>query len=390
MSQEPGQQFSGTRGVGQTEEPCPEDATLTARWSKSEVTPNHNSQWPPSDAPYDAVPEEAKVRMIADTTHIGDGTPATITIHHCLTDALIPEGVVDGLEVCGNQVVDRYQPCGDFEASPNIVLCENCAHYDAVADRCTGASPFGTGWTPPGRGRAALVCPGYADKPFVQCCNCAHFEPSPTRPTLLGTCTSDAPWQGSTEQGAASRKLCGSFSPSSEPMGLEPVTGGSLNSTACEENPVTTAQWGSLVRNTYVYHQTSHGTAQNGGSIALGHVLIDAADVSDTAAVPSVPRYLVYLNMCLAGKKPDLAKAFINRGTYRVLAFRVSIDDNCSIAFAKDFYETWRDYGFDPMKINQTFFETTAPYTEQLEPKLFHDPYGSGFPGTRPAPQGEG
>ena len=62
------------------------------KWSKKEVTPNHNSAWPPATAPTDAVPEEAKVEVKLDTKNIPDETAVVIEVRHCKTGALVPLG----------------------------------------------------------------------------------------------------------------------------------------------------------------------------------------------------------------------------------------------------------------------------------------------------------
>ena len=129
---------------------------------------------------------------------------------------------------------------------------------------------------------------------------------------------------------------------------------------------------GSAIRNTYVYHHSSHG---NVGLIALVHVSVNASDLASKTNFPSMPRYLAYLNCCLTGKEPDFANAMIRRGTRNVIAFQLSIPDGDARAMARQFYNSWGSvHKNDPAKIPAVFYQVSPAYTGSMEPIL----YGAG------------
>jgi len=504
-------------------EHCPEP-TITARWSKPEVLPLHNTNWPPTDPPRDVVPDDAKVQMLVETTHVPDGTGAVVFIHHCHTDALVREGVLTNLVVRGGRVVHKttgeppefvftaeqmpwdpwaapffyfkvkvhhqglatetpkdyeareeqtlrvlywhvcvaddyadqgglntgdemkaiaailrspehhratdhvffterridpivgssayhwpevlkgcdvckhFMPdpvqntpgtiwgqcakrpvgsemrrvhdgcgtiCDDFEADEELVSCKTCVHYRAtgpVTATCASPTPVKSMAHAPDQGHR---CPAYQAATFVYCKNCAYFEPDYHDPEQWGTCSSAEPYMGSKRQPAAVERNCPSYvavAPGIRPKtprwrGFRPRT--------------TIARWGSLVRNTYSFVQASHGEVAR---LSLGGGTIRPADVQRSDDVPSVPRYLVFLSCCHAGAKPDLANAFLARGTRYVIAFGKKVADRIVRQFSKDFYESWvKTHKCDPDSIPDVFYATSAPYVGDLRPVLFGD-----------------
>jgi len=352
--------------------------TVKPKWSKAEVTPDHNSAWPPASPPTDAVPEEAKVEMQVDTTQVPDGTAATITVHHCHTGALIPGGTVTGLTVQGNKVVD---------GAGNVpVWTFNAAHLP---------------WDP-------------WDKPFfffkVQLrplgfqaetpSDYVNKEAETLRVKYWHICVSDA---------IADTPAGGNLTTQAEMAEIAGIMTGqahhAVGQQAVNQNNVPVALWGSLLRNAYAYHHASHGdivdrttgaqlnAPDNPPNVPVGNwrsvVVLGSTDLGDVetnqaANVPSVPRYLVYMDTCVAGWEPSLANAFVNRGTRNYLAFRCYIPDGDARQMARDFYNKWcGTHKCDPTKIPTVFFDVGAPYYNSMRPVLF----GAGG-GAVPAPQG--
>jgi hypothetical protein len=154
--------------------------------------------------------------------------------------------------------------------------------------------------------------------------------------------------------------------------------------------------WGSVIRNTYAYHHASHGNVvdrnnpanwlndptnknppdpQPGGNwrsvVVLGSTDFGDTETRRKADVPSVPRYLVYMDTCVAAWERSLGEAFIARGTRNYLAFRCYIPDGDARAMARNFYKKWgNSYQFNPSKIPAVFFDTGAPYYRSMRPVL--------------------
>jgi hypothetical protein len=171
-----------------------------------------------------------------------------------------------------------------------------------------------------------------------------------------------------------------------------------LPSIAINQSVVPTELWGSVIRNTYAYHQTSHGDVRcridgeqfassrdnfptvcpldpshPGRSVLFtGDTPIGDAEASDVVAVPSVPRYLAYINTCVAGWEPSFANAFIARGTRNVIAFRKYIPDNKAREMARQFYRKWTQvFRCDPEKIPEVFLSVSPPFFRSMRPVLF-------------------
>lgn len=347
--------------------------TLKVRWSKPEITPDHNSSFPPATSPTDVVPEEAKVRLIGETTNVPDGTIASMQIFHCQTGAAVPEGRFNDLQVRGGKVVDpaTNQP-------PEWVFD---AHHGL--------------WDP-------------WDQPyyFFQCdvsYEGLHQKTPQDFKTQAAACLRLTHWHSCI---AESSTLAGVLPEANAVAG---VLNGVAHSKAAVQNltvvGIPLSDWGSLLRNTYVTHMASHGNAirrSDNKGIGVndpGEGTYNKADyrsivfitpspyfgdaqIAAAASVPSTPRYLFYSSTCLTGWEPSFANAMIARGTRNVLAFRVTIPDAEAPALADKFYKAWAKTRLDPSKIPDCFFKTACDHYPNMKPIL----YGAGG-GAIPAPK---
>jgi hypothetical protein len=168
-------------------------------------------------------------------------------------------------------------------------------------------------------------------------------------------------------------------------------------------NP-TLAAWSSHFANTYAYHHGSHGTCQdrvtgkfintkpppkgfgdppqcpvgNWRSVVIlskqaqyQYLSLGDTEVRNETTFPSMPRYLAYLDCCLAGWEPSLGRAIVSRGTWYVIAFRRTIPDNDARAMARKFHKKWaQTHKLNPNKIRDLFFEVGAPYYSSMRPVL--------------------
>lgn len=182
----------------------------------------------------------------------------------------------------------------------------------------------------------------------------------------------------------------------------------------------TLAQWGKQLSNTYAYHHGSHGTAADrtnpnvfidtdpppagfgnppvcpvgnwrsvvvlsyparGGG--MSYLALGDNELRDEKTFPSTPRYLAYLDCCLAGWEPSLGRAFSARGTRYVIAFRMAIPDGDARAMARGFYTKWvRTHKLDPDKIRSLFFEVGTAYYGSMRPVIIgtkYEPIPSAF-----------
>jgi len=341
-------------------------ATLRVRWSKPEVTPDHNSSWPPATPPTDTVPEEAKVQLIGETTNVPDGTSASMTIYHCASGAAVKDANLTGLIVRGNQVVDPT----------------------------TGKAPE---WV--FRAKHVLWDPWNIPYYYFTC-KVDYQGLSESTPkdfgAHAGACLRLLYWHSCT---AETSTLSGVLPECNAVAGL---LNGVPHSKAAVQNltteNITLARYGSLLRNTYVFHMASHGNVLNrttGASIgksdpgesgynksewrSVVHITppprFGDAQANTIASVPSVPRYLFYASTCLTGWEPTLASALISRGTRNVVAFRRSIPDSEAPVMARKFYTRWaNNYKLAPGKIPECFFKAGADHYRNMKPIL----YGAG------------
>lgn len=351
---------------------------LVCRWSQATVVPDHNSSFPPATPPTDVIPADAKVSPLVDAITVPDGAAAVIEIRHAATDALVTGGTLNGLKVQGGRIIDpvtNNPPVWTFQATHVL-------------------------WDP-------------WDKPFY------YFKARVDSLSLTGETTRDF-----TNQAAQCLRLLYSHLCVCDQIADTPAGGGLSTAAemaeiagilAAQTNHVVIQQpfnqanvpvnlWGSVMRNTYCYHHASHGdvvcaapgdagtqfnsdndsnptvcpnnAADPGRSVlVLGNTNLGGAEVNQAANVPSVPKYLVYIDTCVAGWEPSFANAFTSRGTRNVLAFKKYIPDGDARQMARDFYNKWSGtHKCNPEKIPDVFFDVGAPYYDSMRPIL----YGAG------------
>lgn len=352
---------SAVQQCKQKDEPL---ATLSVKWSKKEVTPDHNNTFPPANEPLDTVPAEAKVELIGTTTNVPDGSPATMAIYHAVTGSLVANGTFTNLEIRGNEVVvadTGKPPEWFFDASHNIWEQWDRPFYYF---RCEVSHQSLCKETP---------------KDFVgreaECLRLIYWHEciaeSSTLAGVLPECTN---------VGAILNGL--------------PYSKAHIEDLTTENIPL--AQYGSLLRNTYVIHQASHGNAlkrsDNTGipdddpgehtyvksewrsvvHIGPGPMRFGDAEIAASASIPSTPKYLFYSSTCLTGWEPTFADAMIARGTQYVLAFRRTIPDSEAPVMAEKFYKAWVDtHKLNPEKIPSCFFTAGADHYSSMKPILF-------------------
>jgi hypothetical protein len=358
---------SGTT-TSDTESALAEEAprpTLTVRWSKAEVTPDHNSTWPPASAPTDTVPEEAKVKLIGETTNVPDGTAASITVHYCETGTQVPHTGFPNLLVHGGKVVDP-----NSGREPELVFDARNAMWQP--------------WKVPYYYFACTVDHG----------GLARETPRDYRANAAG-CLRLKYWHVCT---AESSTLSGVLPECNTVSGI-------LNAVAHSQSTVQNltvvniplARLGSLLRNTYAFHMASHGNAlkrSDNSAIpaddpgndynptewrSVVHITPNPrfgdVQIGLAASVPSTPRYLFYASTCLTGWEPSFADAMVARGTRNVIAFRRTIPDSEAPQMARKFYDCWaRSNRLDPEKIPDCFLKAGADHYSNMKPIL----YGAG------------
>ncbi|XVJ58011.1 MAG: hypothetical protein HEQ23_00890 [Tepidisphaera sp.] len=354
------------------EEPAAEEEppipTLTVRWSKARVPPVYNKNFRPTTPPTDEIPDECKVEMIADTTDVPDGTTASIQVYQCWFDYSVPGASFPDLEVRGGRVIDPAtgeRPIMTFTHDNYIYQPWD---KDVYYFRCN--VDF--------EGLEADT-PSDADTQEAQCLRVMWFH------MCAADSIADTPAGGGLTTNAEANEIKGIMDAKQHHKAAKHA----FNA----RNPPTNI-WGSWIRNTYCYHHASHGDivdrttgAQlNAGAanpprnrvgnwrsvIIIGSKAIGDAEVSDTDACPSVPKYLAYLDTCVAGWEPSFAHAWISRGTQNVIAFRMYIPDGDARAMARRFHRKWiGTHNGDPSKINETFFEIGSRYYWTMRPVLF-------------------
>jgi type VI secretion system secreted protein VgrG len=355
------------------QEPVP--AIKEMKWDKDKAVPNHNVGWPPSKI----VPASSKITPQVQTENVPDGTRAQIAIHHCVTGARIKDGVLKNLVVKGNKVVDKktgQPPIFIFESkhlpwdpwgSPFFFFTVKLSHKGL-----SGESPSDLS-----KDRAKTLRVEYW---HMSVCDAI----------------ADTPGGGNLTTQAEMNEIAGLLSAKPHHK---------VGKRAFSTHTLTAKQWAHYIRNTYAYHHASHGNvvdratgrslrdparnnppvAQPGGVwhsvISMGAqrtatgfqpgTKIGDTEVQNKTDVPSVPRYLVYLNICVAGWEASLGNAFITRGTRNYLAFRRYIPDNDARAMARRFYRRWSNtYRFNPAKIPAVFFNVGASYYRTMRPVL--------------------
>ncbi len=98
------------------------------------------------------------------------------------------------------------------------------------------------------------------------------------------------------------------------------------------------------------------------------YVTINASSISNLKNI-NTPKILAFLSCPLLGWEPSLAKAFIDKGTQYVIAFRCGYGSN-QTAFVRDFYMTWAEKKLKPDSVPEIFRKVALKYPIS-EPVLF-------------------
>jgi type VI secretion system secreted protein VgrG len=315
----------------------------------------------------------ADVTLDVKLTDVPDGKKGLVTVHHAASGALVPGGKFE-CESKGGKLVDKK----------------------------TGKAPviqFGSKqlpWDP-------------WDKPFF------FFKASVEYQGLAVETPADV------KDGGKSLKVkyhhvclgdgwadAGGLTTGAEAAEIAAILGGVPDSKADTKQmsvpSPTFADWAPSLKGTYAYHHGSHGTCQdrvtgafistrpppkgfgdppacpvgNWRSVVIlskqakfQYLVLGDTELRDKAKFPEVPRYLAYLDCCLAGWEPSLGRAFVARGTQYVIAFRRTIPDNDARQMARKFHKKWaQTHKLDPGKIRDLFFEVGAPFYKSMRPVL--------------------
>ena len=398
-----------TAPVGREHPSNPKHQTITlvkspeiveCKWAKDEVYPVMNAGWPPKQAPYDDIPERCKAALLVRTKDVPDNTPVKITVHPCywnkkqeLEALKDPEKLLDDLKVVGNRVVKgdtKHAPVWWFDARNKLWWPDwkTPFYYFKVSIEGQKLKDQTPNEVYIGRTAECLRLlynhVGIAD--LIAETNCGGS---------LRITRDAALWHKTCSKGIKDQ-----FSPLATLMESHKAYVHHFN-----QFKVLLEHWGSLVRNTYAYYQTSHGTGPDqkvskffgkdfsktftGGSAIMfgstwpgkGHwnclyragTKITASSVGQQNKVPSVPRFLAYLNCCLTAAEPSLVSSFINRGTKWVIGFEIPIGDTIARRTMKVFYDNWRDTGYDPEEVKNVFRKTfsTRRLMTDMKPKLY-------------------
>jgi hypothetical protein len=311
------------------------------------------------------------VELLADTLGVADGTPARIELRYAANDAAVDEGIIENLEVRGDQIIDPAtgaRPVFSFEArhKPWEIWDKPLFYMVAhVGDALQGESPHDL----------STETDLLRVRPLV---------------TIIADAIADTPAGGGLSTVDEMNEI-GNLEK------LDPARG--VYGVPFNQAVVPIALWGSVIRNTYAYHQTSHGdvrcrvdgdqfnstadgkqptvcpndpTHPGRSVLFIGDTPIGDAETNSVADVPSVPRYLIYINTCVAGFEPSFADALIGRGTQSVIAFQNYIPDDDAREMARQFFRKWTQvYRNDPEKIGQVYLSVSPAFIVSMRPIIF-------------------
>ncbi|PTL79003.1 hypothetical protein [Vitiosangium sp. GDMCC 1.1324] len=88
------------------------------------------------------------------------------------------------------------------------------------------------------------------------------------------------------------------------------------------------------------------------------------------SSLPAAPRRLALLSCCLVGWNPNLAKAFLDRGTEHVIAFRARYLSGHAVPFSRVFYSAWSRMELTSSGLQAAFVEAAEQFPH-AEPVLF-------------------
>lgn len=362
---------------------------LTTKGSKVEMTAGAGPASASSPAPAKAEKEKVAkaeasfgatkaepgqdVSLDVKLTDVPDGKKGTITVHHALTGAMVP-GAKYECEAKGGKLVDKKTgkpPVVNFGAKqlpwdpwdkPFFFFKASVEHQGLQVQTPADAKDGGKSL----KVKYHHVC--------------------------LGDGWADA---GGLTTGAEASEIAGI---------LRGVPDSKVDVQVMNVPSPTFADWAPHLKGTYCYHHGSHGTCEdrvtkdfinvdpppagvgdppacpvgNWRSVVIlskqqqyKYLPLGDTEVRDKAKFPEVPRYLAYLDCCLAGWEPSLGRAFVARGTQYVIAFRKTIPDNDARAMARKFHQKWAGtHKLDPEKIRDLFFEVASPYYGTMRPVL--------------------
>jgi len=378
------------------EEPEEPDPTITAKWSKHEVVPNHNSTYPPATAPTDTIPDDAKVEMIVDTTNVPDGTTASITVRHCVTGAAVTDGTIANLVVQGNQVVDDMsgeRPVFVWEAKhdPWSIWNKPFYYFDVTVDY---------------RGLADETPKDFKRK-RRKCVRVLYWS--------ITWADTTSGLSGVAPEGRGVRRA----------INKRRLKSKCITNNQSAHTPL--ANVGSVFRNTYAMHIGSHGnfverstdlptwhyqsgtinppsftyTGARGqlpstafrSTITMGRHTprfvnfpapsrrtlpfqwqcdqLGDTEVGVVANFPSMPKVLLYASCCLAGWESSFADAVVGRGCQNVIAFRKAVPDDDAKNMGRRYFRRWAREKLDPAKVPSVFFRIGRRYYGSMRPVLF-------------------
>lgn len=352
---------------------------LEIRWSKNQVTPTHRDAGGKTMPDGTKVPEESLVQPLAEVRNVPDGTSATIEIRHAASGSIVKNGTISGLSVKSGKLIDpktNEAPLWFFQADhlPWDPFDKPFYFFVAKAGSISEESP-------------------------------KDFENQPS------SCLRVLYWHAVTSDAIAD---AGGLTTGPE---MDEI-GGILGSnefhksfpTKFNQDNLPLKDFGDAFRNTYSWHHASHGvvfcTLHNKsfnyansvaqacpvaaadppksvvviGTPKIGKVaLFGGPEFSNAGQVPSVPRYLVYLDNCDGAFEPAIGNAFIARGTQNVIAFGMLIPDDEARQMARDFHNKWAGiHKCDPAKIASLFFDVSPSHATTMRPRLFGS--GGGAP----------
>lgn len=366
--------------------------TVTARWEVDHVEPDHNpangvqqsafngeagagpgfaefdflhdpNKVFANDPPRFTPPAECLVQLIADTQRVPDNSVARIQVYHAPSDTQVAD--LANLTVVNGQVVDpatRGRPRLSFRAAQDPWRTWNQPFFYFHVRVTVQNGPVDA--------ETSRDFANHADRCLrVDYWHAALVDSSET----MGFALRRAATRVSQEIGAVAR---GRTYVVDLARGTAPT-------------PVTA----SVLRNTYSAIVCAHGKVKNrnargyapltpDGRVQDGvnpiHcqslVSVSAGVLSDQTVpgLPSVPKYLTYLNSCFAGFERSLADAFIAAGCRYVIAFKKIIYAPNAEAMATKFYRRWaRTDGLDPARIPDAFMEASVDYRFIMEPVLY-------------------
>ncbi|MFO0756133.1 MAG: CHAT domain-containing protein [Byssovorax sp.] len=366
---------------------------IVPRWSRETVTAVHNERFPDGHPTDDTatIPDDARVALLVDVTHVDDETPAPIRVRHATTGLELPGIGVRGAIVRGDRVIDprtgeppeltftaanmpwqvRQTPYFYFEVTIGGRAVQTPRDFRARPAECLRVITFS----------AAVACVYTSDASL----------------TVAGTAVRLPPLRSTAPEAEAVAEALGR------------VPGSAAAAQVLASHRISARDLGALLRNTAVAHLAAHGLVahrteprllahppEDGADpreyrslLVLGRDLLGDEEIHRVTDIPSVPRYLLYLSACLGGWEPSLCEAAIARGCRYVIAFQSDVFDDESLAMAREFYARWAAYGLEPSKIPECFYQVAPRHEARMRPVLFGEDQPRPSPPSSDIPGGE-